>query len=146
MLTYRRLPGLYINPHPSLATFWREQFGDRLLSLEQLREDGGDRFRDGQLAIAFVDSELAADTSPEEDLQRLQRMLAPDGTLLLWDAAGSRNGSTREHEQLLRAGGLQVRRRVRFASQVVRFDWRRLLVVTRTEARRESRRRAEAAL
>lgn len=146
LLTYRRLPGLYVDPHPSLATFWRQQFGDRLLSSEQLREDGGDGLRDGQLAIACVGSELAAEASAAGDLRRLRRLLAPDGTLLLWEAAGHDDGSTRELEQALQSDGLQIERRVRYASQVVRFDWRRLLVLRRAEARQQGRARAEAAL
>jgi glycosyltransferase involved in cell wall biosynthesis len=130
LLTYRKLAGLYVNPHRSLEPFWRHQFEGPAISLRDL--DRAKTGRSAELSPGRFDVICVADdTHDPSRVEHLQSLLKPDGVLLLREATGEAGTPLAEQEEALKASGLRVEQRLRYASAVVRFDWRALLVCRR---------------
>jgi glycosyltransferase involved in cell wall biosynthesis len=132
VLTFRRLAGLYVDPHPALEPIWRQQFVGPVLSLadfdlcraESEAPPGG--FDVIFLAHALCEGPVRA--------KRLARILKPDGVLLLREAVDENGAPLQAQADLLAEAGIAIAERVRYASAVVRFDWRALLVCRRMAA------------
>lgn len=126
MLTHRRLAGLYVDPHPSLAVLWRQQFSGEIVTSRELgtmmqrpRHTSGA----GDVDVICVGS----DTGDPARLRYLAYRLKPDGVLLLGEAVNDMGVALEEQADALAAAGLRIESRIRYASAVVRFDWRAVL-------------------
>ena len=128
MLTYRRLRGFYVNPHPSLAPIWQHQFRGRAVSLDELEREaarGADRAGAGSLDVVYVDDPLLERPALAS---HLGTALSEEGVLLIPEASGSGEDGEPRQDEVLAAAGLVAAERRRYRSSVVRFDWRALLV------------------
>lgn len=85
-LSYRRLPALYVNPHPCLQDFWSEAFDGLSISCDNLLSDrGGNTTRPGARLVAYH-----LNTSPgplgdreREVLESVTSTMSRSSTLLL---------------------------------------------------------------
>jgi hypothetical protein len=133
VLTHRQLAGLYLNPHPSLESVWRQQFSGPILSCEEFDAAAG---RDDR---AFPDKGFdviydAGDSHREPvRVARLGRLLKRGGVLLLDEAVEESGVPVPEQAEHLATAGLRIKERRRYASSVLRFGWQALLVCARAE-------------
>jgi SAM-dependent methyltransferase len=149
VLTHRKLAGLYVSPHASLEAFWRQQFEGPVMSLREL--DRGRTGKSTELADASFDVICVADeVCDAARIEHLHRLLKPDGVLLIREAVGETGEPLADQVEALAASGLRVEQRLRYASAVLRFDWRALLVCCTVQVAeltsRESAAREDASL
>jgi hypothetical protein len=130
VLTHRKLAGLYVNPHRSLETFWRQQFEGPVMSLHEF--DRGKSGKNTELSDASFDVICVADeVCDSARVEHLERLLKPDAVLLIREAVGATGAPLADQAEALAASGLHIEQRLRYASAVVHFDWRALLVCRR---------------
>lgn len=137
-LTYRRLPALGINVGVAMQSIWAKQFQGKLLDSDavylQIQGTGRLDFNKGSLKLVYVDN-LPEASDEIVLMQEIERILAPDGVLLL----GS-NGALADKERrdtlmarLTGSRGLHSIVPVRYSSSVLRYDSSSLWVGRRDE-------------
>ncbi len=128
MLTYRRLPALWINPHPCLETFWSKSFQGRRLNHGEIT---GELDQKGQLdtatdALSLVVIQDCAVLDHPSACAELARVLSPQGELVL--ILGEHGNALAHWSQQLGAHGLTQADEALYASETVCYDTRRMLV------------------
>lgn len=132
-LPFRRLPALGVGVGDPLATFWREQFLGELVSLDEFvsRLDAaeGATGLDG-LKLVYLDVAGLAVRGVHAVLREAGRAIAADGVVLLRTTSEG-IGVLTEVLRELQAGGLAVTARIRFSSEVSRYDSQPLFALQR---------------
>ena len=128
LLTYRRLPALWINPHSCLDAFWSKSFQGRRLNADEIASE---LERNGKLdtathALALIVVQDCAALEHANGVAELARVLSPEGELVL--LPGEHAASPELWTQQLSAHGLMPADQALYASDTLRYDTRRLLV------------------
>ena len=128
LLTYRRLPALWINPHPCLDAFWSKSFQGRRLNHDEIT---GELDQKGQLntatgALSLVVIQDCAVLDHPSACAELARVLSPQGELVL--ILGEHGNALAHWSQQLGAHGLTQTDEALYASETVCYDTRRMLV------------------
>lgn len=132
MLTYRRLPALGVNVGNAMSGMWRHQFQGGRLSGKSLRDrieqEGSLEFRPSSMKLVYLNDVLDGSTADVDILREVDRLLAPDGMLIV-----RAPGNDVEPDDILAACELHAWERVRFSSRVVGYDKAPLFVGRRSE-------------
>lgn len=128
LLTYRRLPALWINPHPCLEAFWSKSFQGRRLSSDEitceLEQKGQLDTATGALSLVVIQDCAVLDHPTA--CAELTRVLNPQGELVL--IVGQHGDAVDRWSQQLSAHGLTETDQAFYASETVCYDTRRLLI------------------
>lgn len=121
-LTYRRLPALGVNVGASMQAIWKKQFQGQQHSTTEVRrivaQHGKLEFQEESLKLVYLDEALEGGAEDASLLREIDRLLAPDGILLL-RLAGVDRQQLAAVSQSCHLHGVQP---MRFSSRVLRYD------------------------
>lgn len=128
LLTYRRLPALWINPHACLEAFWNKSFQGRRLSEREINQEltSQGKLDTATDALALIVVQECKPPTSEKTFAELSRILQPAGEIIV-----IQNGHT-EHNKCwykgLEQAGLTPADSTLYASSTLHYDSRPMLV------------------
>ncbi len=144
ILSYRRLPAIYVNPHTEiLEKYWKKSFQGRTPSfdflMDEINRTGKIDNRTGGMSVILLNMQ-SLDSIPEKFIEEIHRIISDDGQLIIWtnylkDSFLKNEHSAREIDveasKYLRnfMSKFDIIEEVLYDSFVVKYDFRKLIVM-----------------